>query len=261
MNCPLCFSEARPGFNLTLEEVEQILDEFVRTEGNPEVVQFSGGEPTIHPQIIDFVRAAKSRGISSVMINTNGKRIARDDHFLEPLNDVRPSIYFQFDGFDSETYRILRGEPGILEEKFRALDRLAGIGLSITIVPAIEHGVNEHEVGRIIEFAIKHPAIRGINFQPAFHAGRYLLWLRFFAGAARVRLPMVVNVAAALAVWLIYVADRVLDSLQTAQAGLPMRHRFCRAHRRAFIILFAILFGSASWMGCSPCPLDYLGIP
>jgi uncharacterized radical SAM superfamily Fe-S cluster-containing enzyme len=173
MNCPLCFSEARPGFNLTMEEVEQILDDFVRTEGTPEVVQFSGGEPTIHPQIIEFVRAAKSRGIRSVMINTNGKRIAKDDRFLEQLNEVRPSLYLQFDGFDSETYRILRGEPDILEEKLRALDRLAEIGLSVTLVPAIERGVNEHEVGKIIDFAIKHPAVSGINFQPAFHAGRH----------------------------------------------------------------------------------------
>jgi uncharacterized radical SAM superfamily Fe-S cluster-containing enzyme len=63
MNCPLCFSQAGPGFSLTLEEVEQMLDDYVRTEGYPEVVQFSGGEPTIHPQIIDFVRAAKDRNI------------------------------------------------------------------------------------------------------------------------------------------------------------------------------------------------------
>ncbi|MGH9827850.1 MAG: radical SAM protein, partial [Blastocatellia bacterium] len=73
-----------------------------------------------------------------------------------------------------ETYRILRGEPTILEEKLRALDRLAEIGLNVTLVPAIERGVNEHEVGRIIDFAIKHPAVRGINFQPAFHAGRHI---------------------------------------------------------------------------------------
>ncbi|MFZ0948854.1 MAG: radical SAM protein [Candidatus Sulfotelmatobacter sp.] len=173
MNCPLCFSEARPGFSMTLEEVEQMLDDFVRTEGRPEVVQFSGGEPTIHPQIIEFIRAAKQRDISFVMVNTNGKRIAHDDRFLEQLSDVRPSIYFQFDGFDSETYRILRGEPDILDEKLRALDRLAEIGLNVTLVPAVERGVNEHEVGKIIEFAIRHPAVRGINFQPAFHAGRH----------------------------------------------------------------------------------------
>src|SRR5713101_7357037 len=174
MDCPLCFSEARPGFSLTLEEVEQMLDDLVRTEGNPEVVQFSGGEPTIHPQIIEFVKAAQARNIPFIMINTNGKRIAHDDRFLEQLTEVRPSLYFQFDGFEPETYRILRGDPNVIDEKLRALDRLAQIGLNVTIVPAIERGVNEHEIGRIVEFAIQHPAIRGINFQPAFHAGRHV---------------------------------------------------------------------------------------
>ena len=174
MNCPLCFADARPGFSLTMEEVEAILDDFVRTEGSPEVVQFSGGEPTIHPQIIDFVKAAHAREIPFVMVNTNGKRIAHDDRFLEQLAEVRPSLYFQFDGFDSETYRTIRGEPDILEEKLLALDRLASIGLNVTLVPAIERGVNDHEVGKIIELAIRHPAVRGINFQPAFHAGRHM---------------------------------------------------------------------------------------
>ena len=174
MDCPLCFADAAPGFSLTLEEVEQMLDDYVRTEGRPEVVQFSGGEPTMHPHIIDFIRAAYARKIRFVMINTNGKRIARDDRFLEQLNEVRPALYFQFDGFERDTYRIIRGEPDILAEKLRALDRLAEIGLNVTIVPAIERGVNEHEIGRIVEFAIGHPAIRGITFQPAFHAGRHM---------------------------------------------------------------------------------------
>jgi uncharacterized radical SAM superfamily Fe-S cluster-containing enzyme len=90
MDCLLCFADAGPGFSLTLEEVEQMLDDYVRTEGQPEVVQFSGGEPTLHPRIIDFVRAAQARDIRFVMLNTNGKRIARDDRFLEQLNEVRP---------------------------------------------------------------------------------------------------------------------------------------------------------------------------
>jgi uncharacterized radical SAM superfamily Fe-S cluster-containing enzyme len=173
MDCPLCFADAAPGFSLTFEEVEQMLDDYVRTEGRPEVVQFSGGEPTMHPQLIDFIRTAYARDIRFVMVNTNGKRIARDDEFLKELDEVRPSLYFQFDGFERDTYRTIRGEPDILEEKLRALDRLAQIGLDVTIVPAIERGVNEHEIGRIVEFAIEHPAIRGITFQPAFHAGRH----------------------------------------------------------------------------------------
>lgn len=174
MDCPLCFANAGPGFNLTLDDVEEILDELVRTEGRPEVVQFSGGEPSIHPQIIDMLRAAKRRDIRHVMLNTNGKRIASDDSFLEELGEIRPSIYFQFDGFEQRTYQVLRGEPNILPEKLRALDRLAEIGCHVVLVPAVERGVNEHELGRVLSFALDHPAVRGVNFQPAFHAGRYV---------------------------------------------------------------------------------------
>ena len=174
MDCPLCFANAGAGFNLTLEEVEEILDDFVLTEGNPEVVQFSGGEPTIHPQIIEMLRAAKQRNIRYVMLNTNGKRIANDDRFLAELAEIRPAIYFQFDGFEPETYRVLRGEPDILPEKFRALDRLAEIRCRVILVPAVERGVNEHELGKIVRFGLDHPAVMGINFQPAFHAGRHV---------------------------------------------------------------------------------------
>ena len=174
MDCPLCFANAGPGFNLTLDDVEEILDELVRTEGRPEVVQFSGGEPSIHPQIIDMLRAAKRRDIRHVMLNTNGKRIASDDSFLEELGEIRPSIYFQFDGFEQRTYQVLRGEPNILPEKLRALDRLAEIGCHVVLVPAVERGVNEHELGRVLSFALDHPAVRGVNFQPAFHAGRHV---------------------------------------------------------------------------------------
>jgi len=173
MACPLCFAEAGPGFSLTLEEVEDILEHYIRTEGNPQVVQFSGGEPSIHPQIVPMMEAAQRRGIPNVMLNTNGKRIATDDRFLAELARIRPNIYFQFDGFASETYGVLRGEPDILPQKLRALDRLASIGCTVILVPAIERGVNEQEIGAIVRFGLEHPAVKGINFQPAFHAGRH----------------------------------------------------------------------------------------
>ncbi len=174
MDCPLCFADAGQGYNLTLSEVEDILDHFVETEGEPEVVQFSGGEPSIHPQITAMIRAAMRRNIANVMLNTNGKRIAQDDDFLAELAELKPFIYLQFDGFEQETYRIIRGQAGLLDEKLRALDRLAEIGCMTVLVPAIERGVNEHEVGAIVQFGLQHPAVYGINFQPAFHAGRHL---------------------------------------------------------------------------------------
>jgi uncharacterized radical SAM superfamily Fe-S cluster-containing enzyme len=178
LDCPLCFANsgthlAKTGFELTYEQVEFMLDRFVEAEGDPEVVQFSGGEPTLHPRLLDFVELAQRKGISYVMINTNGIRIARDDRLLEGLARLRPHVYLQFDGFDARTNTVLRGRAEVIEEKLRALDRLAAADVRVVLVAAIERGVNEHEVGRIVEFGLRHPAVFGVNFQPAFRAQRH----------------------------------------------------------------------------------------
>ena len=173
LNCPICFANAGPGYSLTMEQVEKMLDRFVEIEGDPEVVQFSGGEPTIHPQILDMIQAARDRGIGNVMINTNGVRIAKDDRFLEGLAKLKPAIYFQFDGLTDDTYRAIRGED-LLETKLRALDRLAEADLDVALVAAIERGINEHEVGAILKFGLGHPAVRGVVFQPVTHVGRHI---------------------------------------------------------------------------------------
>ena len=172
LNCPICFANAGPGYSLTMEQVEGMLDRFVEIEGEPEVVQFSGGEPTIHPQILDMIQAARDRGIGQVMLNTNGVRIAKDDGFLEELAKLRPAIYFQFDGLEDETYRAIRGED-LLETKLKALDRLGQADLDVALVAAVERGVNDQEVGAVLKFGLSHPAVRGVVFQPVTHVGRH----------------------------------------------------------------------------------------
>jgi len=190
--CPTCFANAGRGYNLSMEEVEGMLDSFVELEGRPEVVQFSGGEPTLHPQIIDMMRMAQDKGVRHVMLNTNGVRIARDDRFLAQLDQVRPFIYLQFDGLEDRTYRILRGED-LVETKLKALERLAEIDLDVILVPAIERGVNEHEIGAVLKFGLEHPAVRGINFQPVTHVGRH----QEFDPMDRVDIPEVIKAIAA----------------------------------------------------------------
>lgn len=82
LNCPVCFANAGSGYSLTMAQVESMLDCLVEIEDEPEVVQFSGGGPTINPRILDVVQATRDRGISHVMNNTNGVRIAHDGRFL-----------------------------------------------------------------------------------------------------------------------------------------------------------------------------------
>ena len=188
LNCPVCFANAGIGFSITLAQAEGMLDRFIEIEGDPEVIQFSGGEPTIHPQLLDMIQAAKDRGVRQVMVNTNGVRIAKDDKFLESLAKLKPVIYFQFDGLRRETYRTIRGED-LLDTKLKALDRMQQAGLDAVIVAAIEHGVNVDEVGALLEFGLDHPAVRGAVFQPVTHVGRHIE----FDPMQRVTIPDVIH--------------------------------------------------------------------
>jgi 7,8-dihydro-6-hydroxymethylpterin dimethyltransferase len=178
LDCPICFAESgtgpqEHGYSLTLDQVESMLDAFVRAEGEPESVQFSGGEPSIHPQIVDMLAAAKARGIELVMLNTNGIRLARDPRFPPALAELGVHVYLQFDGFDDATQVAIRGRP-LTEEKLRALDRCAAAGVSVSLAAAVERGVNEHEVGAILRFGVQHTAVTGVFFQPVTHSGRFL---------------------------------------------------------------------------------------
>ncbi len=179
LDCPICFAESGTrqsghGFSLTLEQVESMLDAFVRAEGEPESVQLSGGEPSVHPQILEMLAAAKRREIPLVMLNTNGIRLARDPEFAVALAELGVHVYLQFDGFDATTQIAIRGKR-LTEEKLRALRRCADAGVSVSLAAAIERGVNEHEVGAIVRFGIEHPAVTGVFFQPVTHSGRFLV--------------------------------------------------------------------------------------
>ena len=177
LDCPICFADSgtgtqEHGYSLSLEQVESMLDAFVRAEGEPESVQLSGGEPSIHPQILGMLAAAKRRGIKLVMLNTNGIRLARDPRFAPALAELGVHVYLQFDGFDEATQVAIRGKP-LTEEKLRALDRCAAAGVSVSLAAAIERDLNEHEVGDILRFGVEHPAVTGVFFQPVTHSGRF----------------------------------------------------------------------------------------
>jgi uncharacterized radical SAM superfamily Fe-S cluster-containing enzyme len=178
LDCPICFADSghQPdGYSLTREQVALMLDTFVAAEGEPEVVMLSGGEPTIHPQILDFVAMAKQRGIRQVFLNTNGIRLARDSRFVDELARLQPHVYLQFDGFEPETHLAIRGKD-LREDKERALEACAEAGLHVTLVAAVEKGVNEHEAGAIVRFGVSHPAVMSVAFQPVTHSGRHLVF-------------------------------------------------------------------------------------
>lgn len=172
LHCPTCFAMAEGHDFLSLEEVSFMLDEFIKHEGHPEVVQFSGGEPTIHPRILEIVGKAREKGIKYVMINTNGIKMSMDEKFVEHLSRLNPVVYLQFDGFRKETYEKLRGKD-LLAAKMKAIDNMEKHGIRIMLVATIQRGVNEDEIGKLADFSLSRKSIKGIVFQPTFYAGRH----------------------------------------------------------------------------------------
>jgi uncharacterized radical SAM superfamily Fe-S cluster-containing enzyme len=150
-----------------------MLDMIVRNEKEPDIVQISGGEPTIHPQFFEILDAAKARPIKHLMVNTNAVRIATDEAFAKRLAEYMPDfeLYLQFDSFERDPLIQLRGTD-LRRVRQRALDRLNQLRVSTTLVVTVERGVNDSELGRIIEFAMKQPCVRGVTFQPVQQAGR-----------------------------------------------------------------------------------------
>lgn len=176
LNCPVCYAESgthRATQHRSLEQIEFMLDAIVRNEGEPDVVQISGGEPTIHPEFWEVLDACKKRPIKHLMLNTNGVKIASDPAFAERLKTYLPrfEVYLQFDSLHEEALIDLRGE-NLREVRRKAIERLNAINLSTTLVVTLKRGVNDEQIGEIIDYALKQKCVRGVTFQPIQHAGR-----------------------------------------------------------------------------------------
>lgn len=175
LTCPVCFADSSTArtSHRPLPEIERMMDSLVASEGEPDLLQISGGEPTIHPQIMEIIAAAKARPIRHVMLNTNGIRIAQEPDFVKQLAAFKPGfeVYLQFDSLRPEALKALRGAD-LTRIRRQALEALERESISTTLVVVVKRGVNDDELGDIINFALQFKCVRGVTFQPIQDAGR-----------------------------------------------------------------------------------------
>jgi len=182
LSCPTCFAGSSPhlSWQMDFDDFVRKLDR-LRSRGkhDADMVQLSGGEPTIHPDILRMVTHCLDVGVRKVYVNTNGIRLARDMEFVRRLREAdagrdRLQFYVQFDGFDESTYTTIRGAEGLLDLKRRALANLAEVGLFALPVMTLTRGVNDTEVGAVVRMMLDaHPRMNTVMLQPAFYSGRY----------------------------------------------------------------------------------------
>lgn len=181
LSCPTCYAASPQG-------VEQDVDcvpfgEFVRRvqgvvdrKGFIDVLQLSGGEPTLHPEFFRILEwSLRHDDVGYVLINTNAVRIARDAAFRERLGAVRRGLggfelYVQFDGPQAAGQAELRGAD-LRDVRRAAIDLAGALGVPTTLAMVVTPSTIGH-LGDTVRFGLERPHCRGVTFQPVFASGR-----------------------------------------------------------------------------------------
>lgn len=172
MDCPVCYADPRGKGHISFEDYRNRLDTLERAEGTIDVLQLSGGEPTLHPELIPFLEEARRRKPKWILLNTNGRRIAREPAFVEELAAFKGilDVYLQYDGGSTEAAERLRAEDS-REDKETAIARLTQAGIKVNLVATVS-SENLADVPALIERAVVTPGVTGLTFQALSHCGR-----------------------------------------------------------------------------------------
>ena len=173
LNCRFCFANAGTELDEPSLDVIKGWYQNVLAASGPVNIQLSGGEPTLRNDLPEIVEMGRILGFNFIQLNTNGLRLAEDPVYLSRLKDAGlSSVFLQFDGTEDPIYQSIRGRK-LLDLKIKAIERCGKHGIGVVLVPTLIPGINTHNIGEIIKFALKnHPVVRGVHFQPVSYFGR-----------------------------------------------------------------------------------------
>jgi uncharacterized radical SAM superfamily Fe-S cluster-containing enzyme len=170
LDCPICYvhNKNRDAYHMELEDFRSILEHLKREHGSIDIVNFTGGEPLLHPDFRSFLELARAADVHRVTICSNGIRLARDEELVKSLADAGARVALSFDTFDRAVDYELQGAK-LLDVKLRCLELLDKHGVDTTLIPVMTRGLNDHEIGRILELAwrtrcVRHVEVHTITF-------------------------------------------------------------------------------------------------
>ena len=173
MNCPICFTYNRADqkYFMSRDELRSLLDKLLARVGPLDLINITGGEPTLHPDILGLLQECQRPGIGRVTMNSNGLRLAADEDFCRELADLDVYVVLSFDTFQSERAQRIHG-CDVTGQKQRALENLQRWGIGTTLLNVMIRGLNDDEIGRIIGLAKAHPVVRSVTVQTMTFTGK-----------------------------------------------------------------------------------------
>ncbi|MBI5534885.1 MAG: radical SAM protein [Deltaproteobacteria bacterium] len=173
LNCPICFTYNRPDriYHMPVEEMRATVDWIVESSAPVDLINITGGEPTLHPQLLDILRCCKRPEIGRITMNSNGLRLAKDPALCEQLAELGVYVILSFNTFEPKTSIRLHGRD-IVEDKLRAIENLSRAGVRMTLLQVMERGVEEDVSGRILELMASNDNILSHTVQTMTYTGQ-----------------------------------------------------------------------------------------
>lgn len=171
--CPVCFTHNRADrlYFMPVDEMRRTVDWIVQSSGAVDLINVTGGEPTLHPQILDLLEACRRPEIGRVTMNSNGLRLAEDPALCERLAALGVCVILSFDTFDPAASVRIHGRD-IVEQKLRALDNLTRAGARLTLLHVMIRGENEDAIGPLLNLMTNHDNILSLTVQTMTYTGQ-----------------------------------------------------------------------------------------
>jgi uncharacterized radical SAM superfamily Fe-S cluster-containing enzyme len=174
LDCPICYVHNKndDAFHMKDEDFDRVVEHLVRDHGGElDILNLTGGEPTLHPRLVELLERAHAAGVHRVTVCTNGVRFVKEEALLQRLAKLGARVALSFDTFEPDADIALQGAT-LLDLKLRCLDLLEKHGVDTTLIPVMTRGVNDHEIGRIVDLLVTRKNIRHLEVHTMTFTGQ-----------------------------------------------------------------------------------------
>lgn len=173
LRCPICFTYNRGDevYNMSVEEMTRTIDWIIESSCKVDLINITGGEPTLHPDIIGILAACERPEIGRITMNSNGIRLAEDYHLCKQLADIGVYVILSFNTFDSNISKQLHGRD-VTGLKLKAIDNLSRAGVKITLLNVMVNGTNEGDIAGILNLMRQNDSILSLTVQTMTYTGQ-----------------------------------------------------------------------------------------
>jgi hypothetical protein len=173
LDCPICYTinKNEGAYHMTPEDLAQILAHLKEDHGEIDIINFTGGEPTVHPQFMTFMEMCFAAGVHRTTVSTNGIVLAQNEAMVQRLGEIDARIVLSFDSFDAEADFAMQGAK-LVATKHKVLEMLERYDVDTTLIPVVVKGTNDHELGKMVALMLQKPNIRSLELHTMTYTGQ-----------------------------------------------------------------------------------------